>query len=236
MQLQGKTALVKGGSGRIGFEAAKHHGAHGVKVIFNGLNAEVGPVRLKEITDAGVTAEFYACDVANEDLDNTNVKAIGDKHGIDIVLKYAGRLGGKARFEEMTTEFYKSVMALNMDSSFCVSRTPNTYLKKGTHSNIINFTTNVEWNNGGPGAYGTSKAGVHAITRAFENDLAEYSIRIDAVSLGSIHTDFYKQTKSTKTDVFQTWAKNIMLGKLGHQNDVVTLVAYTVSEDAVYHG
>ncbi len=236
MKLQGKTALITGATGGIGFEVAKHLGAQGAKVIINGLDAEAGAARLKELTDAGVTAEFYQFDVTNEDLVNENVKAIGDKHGIDIVVNNAGGLGGRSRFEVMTTEFYRSVMALNLDSAFFVSRAAIPYLKKGTHPNIINFTSNAGWNAGGPGAgiYGTSKAGVHAITRALAKDLAEYGIRVNAVSPGTIDTDFHKQIKSTKPEVFQSWANNIMLGRLGQPTDVASVVAFLASEDAAF--
>ena len=176
MKLQGKIAIVTGATGGIGFEVAKHLGKQGATVILNGIDDESGAAKLKELTDAGVTAEYYGFDVTNEDQVTENIKLIGEKYGkIDVLVNNAGGLGGRSRFEEMTTEFYRSVMALNLDSVFFTSRTAIPYLKKGTHPTIINFTSNAAWNAGGPGAgmYGTSKAGVHTITRALAKDLAE---------------------------------------------------------------
>jgi len=235
MKLKGKTALVTGATGGIGFEVAQHLGKEGATVILNGINDEEGAKRLKEMTDLGYTAEYHGFDVTNEEMVNQHVKAIGDKHGhIDVVVNNAGGLGGRSRFEVMTTEFYRKVMALNLDSVFFVSRAAIPYLKKGSHPNIINFTSNAGWNAGGPGAgiYGTSKAGVHAITRALAKDLAEYGIRVNAVSPGTIDTDFHKQIKSTKPEVFASWANNIMLGRLGQPRDVAAVVAFLASEDA----
>ena len=105
-------------------------------------------------------------------------------------------------------------MALNLDSTFFASRAAIPFLKKGDHPTIINYTSNAGWNAGGPGAgiYGTSKAGVHAITRALAKDLAEYGIRVNAVSPGTIDTPFHAQIKSTKPEVFASWKNNIMLG------------------------
>ena len=237
MKLKGKTALVTGATGGIGYEVAQHLGKEGATVILNGRNDAEGAKRLKEMTDLGYKAEYHGFDVTNEELVNEHVKAIGEKHGqIDIVINNAGGLGGRSRFEVMTTEFYRNVMALNLDSVFFVSRAAIPYLKKGSHPNIINFTSNAGWNAGGPGAgiYGTSKAGVHAITRALAKDLAEYGIRVNAVSPGTIDTDFHKQIKSTKPEVFASWANNIMLGRLGQPSDVASVVAFLASEDAAF--
>ena len=107
--------------------------------------------------------------------------------------------------------------------------------KKGSVG-IINYTSNAAWNAGGPGAgiYGTSKAGVHTITRALAKDLAEYGIRVNAVSPGTIDTPFHQQIKSTKPEVFASWANNIMLGRLGQPEDVASVVSFLASKDAAF--
>lgn len=237
MKLEGKTAIVTGATGGIGFEVAKHLGKQGCTVIINGIDDTRGAERLAELQAQGISAEYYGFDVTNEEAVTKNINTIGEKYGkIDILVNNAGGLGGRSRFEEMTTEFYRAVMALNLDSVFFASRAAIPFLKKGSHPTIINFTSNAGWNAGGPGAgmYGTSKAAVHTITRALAKDLAEYGIRVNAVSPGTIDTDFHKQIKSTKPEVFQSWAKNIMLGRLGQPEDVATVVAFLASEDAAF--
>ena len=136
----------------------------------------------------------------------------------------------------MTTEFYRFVMALNLDSTFFASRAAIPFLKKGENASIINYTSIAGWNAGGPGAgiYGTSKGAVHAITRALAKDLAEYGIRVNAVSPGTIDTDFHKQIKSTKPEVFASWKNNIMLGRLGQPEDVAAVVSFLASDDASF--
>jgi len=187
---KGKIAIVTGATGGIGFEVAKRLGKDGYTVVLNGIDDVAGAKRLEELTSQGIDAEYRGFDV---------------KYGkIDVLVNNAGGLGGRSRFEEMTTEFYRKVMALNLDSVFFASRAAIPFLKKGAHPSIINYTSNAGWTAGGPGAgiYGTSKAGVHAITRALAKDLAEYGIRSNAVSPGTIDTDFHKQIKSTKPEVF----------------------------------
>lgn len=232
-----KVAIITGATGGIGFEVAKRFGKDGYTVVINGINDEAGAERVEELTAAGIDAAYYGFDVTKEDEVNDNISKIGEKYGrIDVLVNNAGGLGGRSRFEEMTTDFYRFVMALNLDSVFFTSRASIPYLKKGENPSIINYTSNAAWNAGGPGAgiYGTSKAGVHAITRALAKDLAEYGIRVNAVSPGTIDTPFHKQIKSTKPEVFASWANNIMLGRLGQPEDVAGVVAFLASKDASF--
>ncbi len=235
--LNGKIAVVTGATSGIGFQVAKRLGNDGFKVILNGIEHEEGAKRVEELTTAGIKAEYYGFDVTNEQEVTKNIQEIGQKHGkIDVLVNNAGGLGGRSRFEDMSTDFYRKVMALNLDSTFFASRAAIPYLKKGDHATIINYTSNAGWNAGGPGAgiYGTSKAGVHAITRALAKDLAEYGIRVNAVSPGTIDTPFHSQIKSTKPEVFASWKNNIMLGRLGQPEEVASVVSFLASPDAAF--
>lgn len=232
-----KVAIVTGATGGIGFEVAKRLGKDGYTVILNGIEDEAGAQRVQELTNEGINAEYYGFDVTNDDEVSSNIKAIGDKYGrLDVLVNNAGGLGGRSRFEEMTTEFYRKVMALNLDSVFFTSRAAIPFLKKGENPTIINYTSNAGWNAGGPGAgiYGTSKAGVHAITRALAKDLAEYGIRVNAVSPGTIDTPFHAQIKSTKPEVFASWKNNILLGRLGQPEEVAAVVSFLAGKDASF--
>ena len=231
----GRVAIITGATGGIGFAVAQRMGRDGYTVVLNGINHDEGAKRVEELTAEGIDASYYGFDVTQEAAVTENIQKIGEKYGkIDVLVNNAGGLGGRSRFEEMTTEFYRHVMALNLDSVFFASRAAIPYLKKGEHPTIINYTSNAGWNAGGPGAgiYGTSKAGVHAITRALAKDLAEYGIRVNAVSPGTIDTPFHQQIKSTKPEVFASWANNIMLGRLGQPEDVAGVVAFLASSDA----
>jgi NAD(P)-dependent dehydrogenase (short-subunit alcohol dehydrogenase family) len=232
-----KVAIVTGATGGIGFQVAKRLGQDGYTVVLNGIEDEEGAKRVEELKAEGISAEYYGFDVTKEEPVTENITAIGKKYGqIDVLVNNAGGLGGRSRFEEMTTEFYRFVMALNLDSVFFASRAAIPFLKKSENASIINYTSNAGWNAGGPGAgiYGTSKAGVHAITRALAKDLAEYGIRVNAVSPGTIDTPFHAQIKSTKPEVFASWANSILLGRLGQPEEVASVVSFLASKDASF--
>lgn len=235
--LKGKVAVVTGATGGIGFAVCKRLGKDGYTVILNGIQKDGGADQVAELLADGITAEYYGFDVTNEEEVNANIKMIGEKYGkIDVIVNNAGGLGGRQRFEEMTTDFYRSVMALNLDSTFFVSRAAIPFLKKAENASIINYTSNATWNGGGPGAgvYATSKAGVQAITRAMAKDLAEYGIRVNAVSPGTIDTPFHAQIKETKPEVFASWKNSIMLGRLGEPEEVAAVVSFLAGKDASF--
>ena len=237
MDVNKKVAVVTGATGGIGYEVAKQLGKDGYIVILNGIEDEKGQQCLEELKKLNIEAEYYGFDVTDENAVTSNIEAIGKKYGkIDVLVNNAGGLGGRSRFEGMTTEFYRSVMALNLDSAFFASRAAIPFLKKGEHPSIINYTSNAGWTAGGPGAgvYGTSKAAVNALTRALAKDLAEYGIRVNAVSPGTIDTPFHAQIKSTKPEVFASWKNNILLGRLGQPEDVASVVSFLASSNASF--
>ena len=236
-KLKNNIAVITGATGGIGYQVAKKLGHEGYTVILNGIESIKGEELVKELTSLGIIAEYYGFDVTDENAVNENINLIGNKfRKIDVLVNNAGGLGGRSRFEDMTTEFYRSVMALNLDSTFFTSRASIPFLKKSQNPSIINYTSNAGWNAGGPGAgiYGTSKAAVHAITRALAKDLAEYGIRVNAVSPGTIDTPFHAQIKSTKPDVFASWKNNIMLGRLGQPEEVASVVSFLASKNASF--
>ena len=235
--LKEKVAIITGATGGIGFEVAKRLGKDGYTVILNGIEDEVGAQKVEELKALGISSEYYGFDVTKEDEVTENITKIGEKYGkIDLLVNNAGGLGGRSRFEGMTTEFYRFVMALNRDSTFFASRAAIPYLKKGTNPSIINYTSIAGWNAGGPGAgvYGTAKAAVHTLTRALAKDLAEYGIRVNAVSPGTIDTPFHSEIKSTKPEVFASWKNNILLGRLGQPQEVASVISFLASDDAAF--
>lgn len=232
-----RNALITGATGGIGFAVAKELGKQGYNLIINGIDDEAAKARMEELKALGYNAEYYSFSVTDEEAVNENVKKIGEKYGkIDVLVNNAGGLGGRSRFETMTTDFYRNVMALNLDSVFFMSRACIPYLRKSEDASIINFASNAAWNAGGPGAgvYGTAKGGVVLLTRALAKDLAEYGIRVNAVSPGTIDTPFHDATRKNNPALFESWKNNILMKRFGQPEEVASVIAFLVSPAASF--
>lgn len=232
-----KIALITGATAGMGKKTAIELGNMGYTVVINGIDDAQAEVALAELAELNITAEYVKFDVMDEDAVTANVTAIGEKYGkIDVLVNNAGGLGGRQRFEVMETSFYRRVMALNLDSAFFVTRAAIPFLKNSDNASVINFASNAAYNGGGPGAgvYGISKGGIVLLTRALAKDLAEYGIRVNAVSPGTIDTDFHANIKATNPAVFESWKNNILLKRLGRPEEVATVIGFLVSEKASF--
>ena len=232
-----KYAMITGGTGGIGMETAKALGKAGYEIILNGIDEAQAKSAMDELKGLGIKAELFIYDVTDEKAVLAGFEKIKAKYDkLDVLVNNAGGLGGRSRFEDMTTDFFKKVMALNLDSVFYNSRSAIPLLKKGENPSIINFTSNAGWNAGGPGAgvYGTAKAAVTTLTRALAKDLAEYGIRVNAVSPGTIDTPFHDGIRKTKPEVFASWKNNILLKRLGRPEEVAQVIEFLVSDKASF--
>ena len=232
-----QVAMITGGTRGIGLATAKELGCEGYAIILNGIHSEQAEISLKELKELNIEVAYYEFDVTSEKQVLQAFEKIAQEYEkIDVLVNNAGGLGGRSRFEAMDTSFYRKVMAFNLDSVFYVTRSAIPLLKKSNYPSIINFTSIAAWNSGGPGAgvYGIAKAGVTTMTRALAKDLAEYGIRVNAVSPGTIDTDFHKVTKENNMELFQSWKNNILMKRFGDAHEVASVVKFLASKDSSF--
>lgn len=227
-------AVITGGTRGIGLSAAVALGKAGYDIIITGIDTEAAEGALKQLEDEGIKAEFIYADATNEEDVNKCFEQIAEKYdSLDVLVNNVGGLGGRQRFEGMETSFMRKVMALNFDSAFFASRAAIPLLKKGSHPSIINYSTIAVTSGGGPGAgiYSASKAAIEGLTRALAKDLAEYGIRANAVSPGTIDTDFHA---ATKREIMETWKSGIVMKRFGDPSEVASVIEFLASEKASF--
>jgi len=232
--LEGKVAIVTGGTRDIGRAVSEKLAANGVKVIVNYCNNEdAGAATVLAIEAAGGTAVAVAGDMTKqadvENLIGEARKAFGDS--IDILVNVVGGLVARKSLAEMDEAFFENVMKLNVTSTFLTSKLVVPHMSEG--SSIVNFASQAGRDGGGPGAaaYATSKGAVMTFTRAMAKELGP-NIRVNCVCPGMIATSFHDTF--TKDEVRANVAAGTALRREGQAGEVADLVAFLASSESSF--
>lgn len=226
--------VITGAASGIGFKTAEVLGLAGYEVILTDRTDEKKEQVLSALREKRILCHFWACDATDEENVKRVFSEIAEKFvSIDLLVNNVGGLGGRQRISEMETDFMRRVMALNFDSMFFATRAALPLLKKGENPSIINFSTIAVTNGGGIGAsiYAASKGAVQSYSRALAKDLAEFGIRVNIVSPGTIDTPFHAATDRKLVD---SWKDSILMKRLGDPKEVADVIEFLASEKASF--
>jgi 3-oxoacyl-[acyl-carrier protein] reductase len=234
-KLEGKVAVVTGGSRDIGRAISIKLAAEGAKVVVNYFNNEAEAYETIQLIEqeGGEAIAVYADVTKAADIDvmvSKTIAAFGDK--VAILVNVAGGLFARKTIEEMDEAFYDLVMDVNFKSLFLVTKAFKPLLRQG--SSIVNFSSQAARDGGGPGAamYSASKGAVLTYTRSLAKEFGPQGIRVNAVCPGMIATKFHDDF--TKDQVRANVAAATPLRREGHASEVANLVAYLASDEASF--
>lgn len=233
--MEGKVAIVAGGSRDIGRAVSLALASAGARVVVNYFNnADAGKETVESIRQAGGTAIAVAGDMTErgdvEKLVAETCRAFGDS--IDILVNVVGGLIARKSLPEMDEEFLEQVLRLNVTSTFLTTQCVLPHMGEG--GSIVNLASQAGRDGGGPGAaaYATSKGAVMSLTRAMAKELGPAGIRVNCVCPGMIDTTFHDTF--TKDAVRAGVAAATPLRREGEPEDVAELVAYLASSRASF--
>ena len=233
MSLEGKVAVVTGGSRGIGRAISLRLAAMGALVYINFVSRpEAAEETRTLIESAGGAARIVAFDVAQPELIQTAFKQIADEAGrIDILINNAGitRDGLVARMKESD---WDAVLDTNLKGAFFCAKAASKTMMKQRWGRIVNISSVIGFaGNAGQANYAAAKAGLVGITKAMARELASRNITVNSVAPGYIITDM---TDALSEEVQTQLIKEIPLGLLGTPEDVAGAVAFLVSDDGRY--
>jgi 3-oxoacyl-[acyl-carrier protein] reductase len=233
MLLDGKVAIVTGGSRGIGRAVAVALARQGAKVVINFAgNVTAANSVLEEITGAGGEAMLYQANVADGEAVEAMIKAALDKFGhIDILVNNAGitRDNLLARMKE---EDWDAVINTNLKGIFLCTKAVARSMMKQRSGKIINMSSVIGLTgNAGQGNYAAAKAGVIGFTKSMAKELASRNIMVNAIAPGFITTDM---THVLSDDIKAGLSEKIPLGRLGTPEDVAHAVLFLASDAANY--
>ncbi|AUN15389.1 3-oxoacyl-[acyl-carrier-protein] reductase [Paraclostridium sordellii] len=233
IDLNGKVALITGGSRGIGKAIAIKLASYKANIVINYTSNKEHALKVKEeIESYGVKSIVIKCDVSKSDEVNNMIEEVVKEFGqIDILVNNAGitRDGLLMRMKE---EDFDSVIDINLKGVFNCTKSATKYMMKKRYGKIINISSVVGLiGNAGQANYCASKAGVIGLTKSSARELASRNINVNAIAPGFIDTDM---TSVLNENLKETMLKNIPQNRFGSPEDVANLVLFLASDMSSY--
>ena len=231
MLLEGKNAIVTGGSLGIGAAIALDLADNGANVALNyRRHADEANAIVEKIKTMGRKGLAVQADVSSfEDAGRMVEKVREEFGGLDILVCNAGvnRDGVIWKMEESQ---WDTVMDIDLKGCFNYARHVAPIFKEQGSGKIVNITSiNGLRGKFGQTNYSAAKAGVIGFTKAMARELGRYSVNVNALAPGLIETEMMKQAPQKVKDMALA---EIVLGRLGKPEEVASVVTFLCSEKA----
>lgn len=232
-RLDGKVALVTGGSSGIGLATAQQFVKEGAFVYITGRRqAELD----KAVKAIGANVKAVRADASNlADLDRLFVQIRQEKGRLDIVFANAGQ----AKFlplKDVTEEHYNQTFDTNVKGVLFTVQKALPLIPDGG-SIILNASVVSQKGVASASVYSATKAAVRSFARTLTADLKDRRIRVNAISPGPIETpifDGFGESEQQRQDVKNGFASLVPLGRMGQPDEIAKAAAFLASSDASF--
>jgi len=231
-ELAGRVALVTGGTSGIGAAICRQLADSGAKVATNYRNEDKARQWLSEVRAQGYDFKTYGVDVRDFEGCGQMVATIEKDLGpIDIVVNNAG-ITMDVTFRKMAREQWDTVLGINLDSLFNVTRQVIGGMIDRGFGRIINISSiNGQKGQIGQTNYTTTKAGMHGFTMSLAQEVARKGITVNTVSPGYIATEM---VMAVPENIRNQIIAQIPVGRLGEAQEVAYLVDFLASDKACF--
>jgi len=233
MGLDGKVAIVTGGSLGIGAGIAKRLSKDGARVVITARRA--GPLQqtAELMKQAGGEVLAIQEDVGKKDDVEAMFKQVLDTWGtVDIVVNNGAWAGPVSHILEMDLDFWNTVIQTNLTSIYLhCHRAANIFVDQGKPGAIVNISSFAgSRSHRYMSAYDATKGGMESMTRTMAIDLAPFGIRVNVVQPGAIHTEDH----DANPEALARRGATVPLGRVGYPDDIAGAVSWLVSDSASY--
>jgi len=235
-RLGGQVAVVTGGASGIGAGTVRRFVAEGARVVVADLQEEAGGALAAELGDA---TRFIATDVTEEAGIAAAVDlAVAEFGRLDVMFNNAGIVGVIGPIAETTAAAWDNTISILLRAVFLGTKHAARVMVPQRSGVIISTSSTAGVVGGlGPHAYTAAKHGVIGLTKSVANELAQYSIRVNAISPGNTVTAMTAGVMGDHSDV-DTATKHIAggspLGYAGFPEDIANAALYLASDEARY--
>jgi len=233
MLLEGKHAIITGGSQGIGTAASLELAREGANVCLTyRRHKDEARAVADQIEKMGRKAICVACDIAVFSEAEAAVKAAVDAFGrIDILVNNAG-MNWDGVCWKMSEEQWDRVIAVNLKGYFNFTRQVAPLLKGQKYGKIINVTSiNGMRGKFGQTNYSASKAGIIGYTKAVAKELGAFGVNVNAVAPGLIETAMLKDSEA-RDKIIDLAMGEMALKRIGQPEDLASVIAFLASDRA----
>ncbi|MBR2617783.1 MAG: 3-oxoacyl-[Paludibacteraceae bacterium] len=231
--LDGKVALITGGTRGIGKSIVMAYAAHGAAIAFTYMqSAQMASQIEEELAQLGVKVKSYASDASNFEASEKLVQQmVADFGKIDILVNNAG-ITRDGLLMRMNEQQWDDVMAVNLKSAFNMSRSVAPLMMKQRSGSIINISSVVGlMGNIGQANYSASKAGMIGLTKSVAKELGARGIRCNAIAPGFIETEM---TDNASQASRRLWLEMVPMRRGGRPEEVANVAVFLASDMASY--
>jgi len=231
--LDGKVAIVTGGSRGIGAEVGARLAEDGAAVVVSGRDGERLQRTVREWETQGRAVLGVVADASSREDCERLVSTAKQHFGrIDVLVNNAGMTHDQL-LVRMTDEDWDRVMEVNLRSAFLMTRAVSKALvRQKSGGRVINITSTAgAMGNAGQVNYSAAKAGLIGFTKAAARELAHWSILVNAVAPGLIETDMTKDLSATAREALLA---QVPLKRSGTAREVAEMVRFLAGDGATY--
>ena len=245
MRLNGKVAIVTGGTKGVGRGIAKRFAEEGASVVFTGRSEDLGRAVEREILDAGGKAQFVRADISVEDDCRKMVEVAQDRFGpLTTLVNNAaathmiGTLHphADAPMHELANETLDIMWKSDLYGLFwCCRYALRSMLAHGLPGcSIVNISSGAAQSGYGMDTYVASKAAMNGVTHSMAGEYARSGIRVNAIALGLINNGGGVAAMMADETIAAAVRATIPLPFIGEPDDIAWGAVYLASDEAKY--
>jgi 3-oxoacyl-[acyl-carrier protein] reductase len=230
--LDGRVAIVTGGSRGIGAAIASLLAEHGAAVVVSGRDAVRLQQAVQALEERGASVHGVVADAAKREDADRLVEAAKERYGrLDLLVNNAG-ITRDGLLIRMKDDDWDRVMDVNLRGAFLMTRAAAKLMVRQRSGRIVNIASTAgAMGNPGQVNYSAAKAGLIGLTKATARELAHWGILVNAVAPGLIETDM---AAAISAEAREALLAQVPLKRIGSAREVAEMVGFLAGDGAAY--